>query len=72
MMSRSCLFLSGLVSTRARLRFGGRLHLQPTGRIRKHLRQKVAHFSTGEMSDFQPELTNLLRVIPAKRNPRVI
>jgi len=57
MMSRSHLFLSGLVSTRARLRFGGRFYLLPIGRIRKPGRHKVAHFSTGTMPHFQPELT---------------
>ena len=62
MMSRSHLFLSGLVSTRARLRFGGRFYLLPIGRIRKPGRHKVAHFSTGTMPHFQPELT---RQIPA-------
>jgi|SRR6516225_2131108 len=59
MMSRSHLFLSGLVSTRARLRFGGRFYLLPIGRIRKPGRHKVAHFSTGTMPHFQPELTVL-------------
>src|SRR5580704_1272246 len=57
MMSRSHLFLSGLVSTRARLRIGGRFYLLPIGRIRKPGRHKVAHFSTGTMPHFQPELT---------------
>ena len=60
MMSRSHLFLSGLVSTRARLRFGGRFYLLPIGRIRKPGRHKVAHFSTGAMPHFQPELTHSL------------
>lgn len=59
MMSRSRLFLGGLRSRRARLRFNGRLHLAPTGRIRKPGLRKVAHFSTGIMPHFQPELTNV-------------
>ena len=57
MMSRSRLFLGGLRSRRARLRFNGRFHLAPTGRIRKPDSRKVAHFSAGIMLDFQPELT---------------
>lgn len=56
-MSRSRLFLGGLRSRRARLRFNGRLHLALTGRIRKPGLRKVAHFSTGIMPHFQPELT---------------
>ncbi len=57
MMSRSRLFLGGLRSRRARLRFNGRLHLAPAGRIRKPGLRKVAHFSIGIMPHFQPELT---------------
>lgn len=57
MMSRSRLFLGGLVSTRARLRFNGRSNDVPIDRIRIPGPQKVAHFSTGIMPDFQPELT---------------
>jgi hypothetical protein len=59
MMSRSRLFLGGLRSRRARLRFNGRFHLAPTGRTRKPDTRRVAHFSAGILSHFQLELTHL-------------
>ena len=56
-MSRSQLFLGELLSSIARLRFTGWSQLASTSRICKPRRRKMAHFSTGTLSHFPPELT---------------
>jgi hypothetical protein len=64
MMSRSRLFLSGSVSTGARLRFSGRFHLHANRLETVNLHpQWVEEFSTGEMRYFQPALTIRLTFI---------
>lgn len=56
-MSRSWLFLGGLLSSSARFRFTSRHHLHAVGCICKPRPLRVADFSTGEMRKFQPVLT---------------